>query len=212
MGSVEMTAGNTPRRAKLAAVATGVVALGVLVTPALAGAEEHGHGAPTTAAPTTAAPTTAAPTTAAPTTKPPTTAAPTTKAPTPPQVVPVHAPGEIISVSGGGCLIDGKPGWIAYGIADNYGHVVGGLGSQAKADGSWSLSVAVPADAQNGEGYLGVGCFDLLSDHSVLEYPFIIEGGKITGTPGGETRDAKAAAEAKVAAPKPVKANAKYTG
>jgi hypothetical protein len=219
-----MMAGTTPRRLKLAAVATGVMVAGVLAVPALAsaqGVDEPSTTATTMDMPTTV--TTVASTTTVTTVGSTTTStlpSTTTTTRTPPQisqVADVYHPGDSITLSGKGCLTDGKPGTVQSVLVTEDGRV--GLLAPtvpAAADGSFKLTVTLPDNVGAGAAALVPGCFP--ADGSE---PFAIDGGivfvvEIPGQPSGPITtnpgELKKKAIAKLAAPKAVTGKPTYTG
>jgi hypothetical protein len=212
-----MMAGTTPRRIKLAAVATGVMVAGVLAVPTLANAQSVDEPSTTTTTMDMPMPTTV--TTVASTT---TSTVPsvTTTTRTPPQITPVadvYHPGDSITLKGKGCLTDGKSGTVQAVLATEDGRA--GLlppTVPAAADGSFTLTVTLPDNVSAGAAGLFPGCFP--ADGST---PFGIDGGivfaiEIPGVPAGpvvpNTGALKKAAAAKLAAPKAVTSKPTYTG
>jgi hypothetical protein len=196
------------RRVKAAAAATGVVVAGVLAMPSLAGAESMDHDMEPT---TTVAPTT---TTLATTTT--TTIAVTTTTARVPQLTQggVHAPGDHVTVSGDGCKIDGKPGTVIVALGTETRAGLLPERAAANADGTYSITVTLPADVESGEAALVTGCTDDLTQSFVLDgVVFIVQR---PGEPAGKieqnTGALKNKAAAKLKAPKAVKSTPTFTG
>src|SRR4051812_48162896 len=154
-------AGTTPRRIKLAAVATGVMVAGVLAVPTLASAQGVDEPSTTTTTMDMPMPTTtvALPTTVAPTTSTVPTTPPTTRLPRLTPVDDVYHPGDNVTVSGTGCLIDGKPG-VVIAVWDSQTGASGYFTNyvNAGADGSFSITVTLPANIPAGPAFVLPGC------------------------------------------------------
>jgi len=211
-----MMAGTTPRRIKLAAVATGVMVAGVLAVPTLASAQ--GVDEPSTTATTMDMPTTVTTVASTTTSTVPASTTTTTRLPQLTEVEDIYHPGDSVTVSGKGCLIDGKPGYViavwesqtgASGFFQNY--VV------ASPTGNFSLTVTLPADIPAGPAFVlpgcttaeGTGTFAL--DGGIIfrvEIPGVPPSGTITTNPSSLRRGALA----RLAAPKAVAAKPAYTG
>jgi hypothetical protein len=206
---------SSAHRVKVATAGTGVVVAGVLAMSSLAGAQSVDHDHDMEETTTTVAPTTVAPTTTVvATTSTVATTTTTTRVPTVTQVGDVYAPGDHVTLSGSGCLIDGKPGIVIVALATE--PKVGLLPETATADagGSYRITVTLPADAASGLAVLVAGCTDGVAPDFALDgLAFVIQRpGEPVGRSEQNAGALKSRAVAKIISPKAVTASPKFTG
>jgi hypothetical protein len=195
-------AGTGTRRLRLAAAASGLTVVAVLATPSLAGAQSE----PTT--------------TAAPSTTSTTVGTTTTTAPVQVPDLDVYAPGDKLTVSGTGCLVNGTPGVVMLAIANATSGDLYGPPVTAKPDGSFTITVTLPLTLPDGLHLALPGCFPVEGGQGLpldkAQKWFLVQRPGTPSEPEGEIKQetgaAKANAVTKVAAPKAVKSKPKFTG